>query len=181
MIEKEDTTTEKGKNTPVTTHSAADRYKAIDLLQGCINRMAHNSFLLKGWCLTLLAAILALSPKVEQPIFIYAGSLLLLIMFWRLDAFFLRTEKIYRERYKWVINSPWTEKTSSLFDLDPRSFNIEVGSTIGIIFTETLRWFYGIPALILTSLIIYELPACRIYLMQHALNLISWGRNVFCL
>jgi len=36
-------------------------HKEIDLIQGIINRMANNSFLLKGWIISLIAVILALT------------------------------------------------------------------------------------------------------------------------
>jgi len=34
--------------------------KEIDLIQGVITRMANNSFLLKGWLISLIAIVLAL-------------------------------------------------------------------------------------------------------------------------
>lgn len=36
-------------------------HKEIDLIQGVINRMAQNSFLLKGWTITIIVAVLALT------------------------------------------------------------------------------------------------------------------------
>ena len=36
-------------------------HKEIDLIQGVINRMANNSFLLKGWLVTLITVVLALT------------------------------------------------------------------------------------------------------------------------
>lgn len=65
-------------------------HKEIDLIQGCINRMAQNSFLIKGWTVTLFAVILALLPeKVEQTNKIFLGIVMLAIslMFWYLDSF----------------------------------------------------------------------------------------------
>ena len=38
-------------------------HKEIDLVQGCINRMAQNSFHIKGWTVTIFAVVLALLPK----------------------------------------------------------------------------------------------------------------------
>ena len=32
----------------------------IDLIQTCITRMANNSFLIKGWMISLIAVIIAL-------------------------------------------------------------------------------------------------------------------------
>ena len=37
--------------------------KEIDLVQGCISRMAQNSFVIKGWTITLIAVALALLPE----------------------------------------------------------------------------------------------------------------------
>ena len=37
--------------------------KEIDLIQSCINRMAQNSFVVKGWLITLVTVILALLPE----------------------------------------------------------------------------------------------------------------------
>lgn len=46
------------------------RLKEIDLLQGCITRMAQNSFIIKGWTLTIIVAVVALLPQkvsLSQP------------------------------------------------------------------------------------------------------------------
>ena len=37
--------------------------KEIDLIQGCISRMAQNSFIIKGWAITLVAVALPLQMK----------------------------------------------------------------------------------------------------------------------
>lgn len=36
-------------------------HKEIDLIQECINRMANNSFLLKGWLVSIIAVVVTLS------------------------------------------------------------------------------------------------------------------------
>lgn len=38
-------------------------HKEIDLIQSCITRMAQNSFMVKGWFVSLYAVVLALLPK----------------------------------------------------------------------------------------------------------------------
>ena len=35
----------------------------LKMLQAVITRMASNSFMVKGWCITLVSALLALSAK----------------------------------------------------------------------------------------------------------------------
>ena len=38
-------------------------HKEIDLIQSCITRMAQNSFMVKGWFVSLYAVVLALLPE----------------------------------------------------------------------------------------------------------------------
>jgi len=64
-------------------------HKEIDLIQGCINRMAHNSFLIKGWALTIITVVLALTEKNIDPIYLCLVIFIPLISFWYLDAFSL--------------------------------------------------------------------------------------------
>ena len=45
-------------------------YKEIDLIQSCINRMAQNSFVVKGWLIALVAVVLALLPEKFNLIFL---------------------------------------------------------------------------------------------------------------
>ena len=40
-----------------------NKIKHLEMIQAVINRMASNSFMLKGWALTLVAGIMALSAK----------------------------------------------------------------------------------------------------------------------
>jgi len=37
--------------------------KEIDLVQNCISRMAQYSFIVKGWTISMVAALLALTPQ----------------------------------------------------------------------------------------------------------------------
>ena len=39
--------------------------KEIDLVQGCISRMAQNSFVIKGWTITLIAVALVAVFEME--------------------------------------------------------------------------------------------------------------------
>lgn len=92
--------------------------KEIDLIQACINRMAQNSFMVKGWLITLYAAIFVVVPlrfDYRIPSFI---AMLTVLCFWYLDGFFLKIETLYRWKYNWVIkNRISTDKFS--FDLNP--------------------------------------------------------------
>ena len=77
----------------------SSKYEHLQMIQGIVNRLSHNSFLLKGWSV-ILAAILTLAAK-EGPIWsIYAC--LPAIVFWGLDGYFLRQERLLRKIYDHV-------------------------------------------------------------------------------
>lgn len=133
-------------------------HKEIDLIQGVINRMASNSFLLKGWLITLIAVILALTKDSLLSTDLTYLSLILclpILVFWYLDAFFLHKEKCYRKLFDWVIEN---RKTSDdfLYSLNYRRFKSEVKNVVGVMFSWTLLPFYGLTLLILTAITLYN-------------------------
>jgi hypothetical protein len=69
-------------------------FEELKLVQGVINRMGSNSFLIKGWAITLIVATLLLKGNNYQ----FFIAFLPLFMFWYLDAYFLRLEPLRRER-----------------------------------------------------------------------------------
>ena len=103
-----------------------------------IKRMASNSFMLKGWTITLVVlSLLVKGNKTSALIAIFP-----LLMFWFLDAYFLRQERLFRELYKWVVNN--RQKTDEhLFDMGTQRFEEKVQSIFGTMLSITLRWFYG--------------------------------------
>ncbi|MDR2065821.1 MAG: hypothetical protein LBP85_08975 [Prevotellaceae bacterium] len=68
------------------------------MIQGVINRMASNSFLLKGWAVTLLAGIFALAAKDSNFSF-FLIAYIPIILFWVLDSYYLQLERKYRVLY----------------------------------------------------------------------------------
>lgn len=135
-------------------------HKEIDLIQSCITRMANNSFLLKGWSITIIAVVLALADKAGNPALLSAILLIPLLSFWYLDAFFLRTEKMYRKMYEWIIVNRPNKIKDHLYDLNPHRFSNEVDSKWKVMWSVTLRYFYGIPFLITLAIIIYRIIKC---------------------
>ena len=131
-------------------------HKEIDLIQACITRMAHNSFLIKGWCITIVAVVLALAEKAMNPFLLSAILLIPIVSFWYLDAFFLHTETMYRKMYSWVLEKRKVGDAECLYDLNPHRFKSEVKSHFKIMWSVTLRCFYGIPALIAVGIIAFS-------------------------
>lgn len=96
--------------------------KEVDLIQSCINRMSQNSFMVKGWMIGLVTLILTFRPKEIDQIVICIINFALIICLWYLDAFFLKTETLYRWKYNWVIANR-LETDEYIYDLDPHNSN----------------------------------------------------------
>ncbi len=124
--------------------------KEIDIIQDIIKRMAFNSFMIKGWAITLVVVTLLLKGTEKYQVWI---AFIPLVVFWFLDAYFLRQERMYRVLYDWVINNR-LKTEEYLFDMKTRRFENEVQSIPRIMFSITLGWFYGFIAILV---IIYTL------------------------
>lgn len=85
----------------------------LGFIQNVITRMAQNSYLLKGWTVTLVAAIFALSLTLKSAGFI-AIALLPVLTFAVLDAFYLRQEQLFRKLYDNVRTNPQCIETFSM-------------------------------------------------------------------
>lgn len=124
--------------------------KEIEIIQDIIKRMAFNSFMIKGWAITLVVVSLLLKGTDKYQIWI---AFIPLLVFWFLDAYFLWQERMYRKLYKWIINNR-LKTEEYLFDMNAYRFKNEVQSIPRIMFSITLGWFYGSIAILV---IIYTL------------------------
>ena len=130
-------------------------HKEIDLIQSCITRMAQNSCMVKGGLVSLYAVVLALLPEKINLFLLCTVLIMVNLMFWYLDAFFLRTEKIYRKIYDWVLEMRPKNNRELLYQLNPKEYDgkIEkVESIRKVMWSRTLRWFYSIPLIIVIAL-----------------------------
>ncbi|MGB9905114.1 MAG: hypothetical protein ACPLQO_10685 [Desulfotomaculales bacterium] len=113
-------------------------FKEIEIIQEIIKRMAYNSFMIKGWAVTLVVVTLLLRGTKIQAFIAFIP----LLVFWFLDAYFLWQERMYRKLYDWVVRNRW-ETDEYLFDMNAYRFRNEVQSLLRIMFSITLVWFYG--------------------------------------
>ena len=73
----------------------------LSMIQGVVNRLAQSSFLLKGWSVVLVSALLAFAAaSSEEAILVVA--FLPALAFWGLDGYFLWQERLYRALYDQV-------------------------------------------------------------------------------
>lgn len=111
----------------------------LQMLQAIVTRMSTNSFFLKGWTVTLVAALFALAAVKTNPYFVYLAYFPLLA-FWILDGFFLWQERLFRARYDQVRK---TAEEDVDFSMDTSSVRLEVGSWREACVSKTLLIFYG--------------------------------------
>jgi hypothetical protein len=123
--------------------------KEIEIIQDIIRRMAFNSFMIKGWAITLVVITLLLK-RVEHQVLI---AFIPLLVFWFLDSYFLHQERMYRQLHEWVINNR-LKTEEYLFNMNAYRFQDKVQSKIRIMFSITLGWFYGSIAVLV---VIYQL------------------------
>lgn len=131
------------------------QFREINLIQDVIKRMANNSFLIKGWAVTLVVITMLLRGTNIQILIAFIP----VITFWILDAYYLRQERMYRKLYEWVINNR-LNSNERMYDLDARRFENDVDSIPATMISITLLCFYGPIILILVALLIafYILP-----------------------
>jgi len=132
------------------------KLKHLDMIQSVINRMAGNSFFLKGWSVTLVSALFALAAKDGNLLFLFVACFPC-ICFWFLDAYFLRQERLYRELYKNVVDKLESEID---FTMDASIFSESIPSWIDTALSVTLRLFYG--AVLMTIIIVNIIAIIRV-------------------
>src|SRR3989338_3573395 len=76
-----------------------NKRKHLEFIQNIISRMSGNLFFLRGWTITLITGLFALSATKGT----YDGYILLayflLFIFWILDGYFLSQERKFRCLY----------------------------------------------------------------------------------
>lgn len=122
----------------------------LDYIQNVINRMSHNSFLIKGWTITFISLLFILAVNGSSYLLLIL-SLLPLVCFWGLDAYYLRQERLFRKLYDAVRQ----EKINDSFSMNVRQFNKSVEGWFLTLFSPTIASVYM--TIILLNLILQVL------------------------
>lgn len=91
--------------------------KEIDLIQDCVKRMASNSFSVKRWNIAVIAACVTLA-KQQETFNGYIVAIVACLVFWWMDSYYLRIERMYRRKYEWVLQNR-LHSFEYAFDLNP--------------------------------------------------------------
>jgi hypothetical protein len=113
--------------------------KHLEFIQAIVARLANSSFLLKGWALTVAGVFYGLATRGANWT-VAAIGLMPVVIFWCLDGYFLRQERLFRSLYDRVRRQD--------MEVEPFSMNTkicagDVSSWARTLVSRTLWPFYG--------------------------------------
>ena len=106
----------------------------LKMIQGVVNRLSNNSFLLKGWSVVLVSALFALAAGGSQVYFVYLAYFPA-ATFWVLDGYFLHQERLFRKLYDHVRG---LDGDKIDFSMDTSIVADQVKSWFSVTFSKTL-------------------------------------------
>ncbi|REE96651.1 hypothetical protein [Thermomonospora umbrina] len=123
--------------------------KHLEFIQNTVARLAGNSFLAKGWALTISAALYGVSASRLSP-WIALAAIGPTLGFWWLDSYFLQQERLFRCLYN-DVRKP--DSSVELFSMDTSPYRGDVHVVWRrVFFSSTLRVFYG--ALVVAGMVL---------------------------
>lgn len=100
--------------------------KHLEFIQNTINRMSTNSFIIKGWAITLIGVIISFT-EIEGKYLFYNSTynfpiemvilLLVIVLFWSFNAYFLQQERRYISIYTKTIEQ-FNSNNSLILDMN---------------------------------------------------------------
>lgn len=123
------------------THDQSEsiRIAHLTMLQGVISRMGANSFTLKALSATFGSAAVAVTATADDPSLYYAGAAFVpILIFWLMDAQYLRYERAYRKLYETVRKGDEIEA----YTLDAAPFMEDIGPVMRIALSWSVSLFY---------------------------------------
>lgn len=124
-------------------HSAC--YEYFKIIQITINRLARDSFFIKAWTITLIGSVSILTFSIINTL-IFSVLIGITVMFWILDSYYLRIEKLFRALYNESVekyNDPSLKNKIVLFDMNIERFYGKNTNILKIMFSHTEVLFYS--------------------------------------
>jgi uncharacterized membrane protein len=130
-----------------------NKIRYLEMIQTTITRMATNSFALKGWVVTLVAGILALSSNDSDKKFILI-AFIPIIIFWFLDSYYLQLERKYRALFDYIRKN----NVEINFDMNLKNFSNSFAddTTLNFFscFFSKTEWLFYIPTAIIVGIVL---------------------------
>ena len=118
------------------------RMKHLELTQNVVTRMGANSAALKGYCMGIVAALVALGGSIDKPKVLFLG-IPIVFVFSVLDAAYLALENGFRNHYDGLRVTPLDAEPDFLIA------STKQPSLAKVYFSWSVALFYGTAAAIL--------------------------------
>lgn len=130
-----------------------EKRQHFEFIQNIITRLNSNSFMIKGWAITIISALLALAATLKNPV-VLDITIVPVIAFWILDSIYLQHERKFRCFYNEAVKK---ETTINLYeiDLNKEFINNDSKNSFFKIFTSCSIISFYLSLLILTVVCIF--------------------------
>ena len=120
----------------------------LEAIQAVITRQASNSFALKTLTGTITAAVVAYSAATTtQSSWMPVAGVLPALVFWIMDAKYLRQERQFRGLYDAVRR----DEVQELFSMNLAKYGGKVDSVLRIAVSWSVLWFYFVNVVVVTA------------------------------
>jgi hypothetical protein len=120
-----------------------EKIKHIEMVQSIVTRMGSNSFLIKGWSTTVASGLFALAANNSNSRFAIVAILPSLV-FWGLDAYYLRQERLFRKLYDDLcLESEEGQRKVELFSMSTKQYESRVQPWFRILWSKTVLPLHG--------------------------------------
>jgi hypothetical protein len=137
--------------------------KHLEFVQDVIKRMAGNSFMLRGWSITLITVVISVAVSTQglmERASLFIIATILIAIFWLLDAYYLSQERAYRGLYTEISNKKEEEID---FSLDARKYLCGDNGWFSSLFSHIFLVFY-LPVFLGLLLVCSKIIGIDIYL-----------------
>ena len=114
------------------------KLKHLEFIQNAITKMGNNSFLIKGWLVTIISALYALAAKDANFNYVII-TYIAIPVFWLMDAYFLSQERRYRALYD---NVRTKTEIQIDFSMDTKIYNTDKNTIQNTFFSISIFPLY---------------------------------------
>jgi hypothetical protein len=114
------------------------KVKHLEMIQSIINQIANHSFMIRGWCLTLVSALFSIAIIAADPKYLVVAYIPIPV-FWLLDGFYFSQERAFRALFNRV---RMLQEDEVDFSMNKGDFSVKENSWGHAIRSKTLTIFY---------------------------------------
>ncbi|PGT77451.1 hypothetical protein [Priestia megaterium] len=115
------------------------KIRHLEMIQNVISRMNSNSFLLKGWTVTIVVALFAFANIKDMDSNFIVLAIIPTLFFWGLDAFFVHQEWLFVKLYEFVTTQ---DEEDINFSMKTTPFEHKVKKWKEALLSKTILSFY---------------------------------------